>query len=80
MYKTKAYSAADATSPLAHTTIPRRDATPHDVQIDSQRRALAVRRHYHLFTAVPLDEAYDRIAKSDVKYRFSIDMASLKAE
>jgi uncharacterized zinc-type alcohol dehydrogenase-like protein len=27
-----------------------------------------------------LNEAYDRLAKSDVKYRFSIDMASLKGE
>jgi alcohol dehydrogenase (NADP+) len=27
-----------------------------------------------------LDEAYERLARSDVKYRFSIDMASLKAE
>jgi uncharacterized zinc-type alcohol dehydrogenase-like protein len=34
MYKTKAYSAASATSPLAFTTIPRRDPTERDVQID----------------------------------------------
>ena len=34
MYKTKAYSAASATSPLASTTIPRRDPTEHDVQIE----------------------------------------------
>ena len=27
-----------------------------------------------------VNEAYDRLVKSDVKYRFSIDMASLKAE
>jgi uncharacterized zinc-type alcohol dehydrogenase-like protein len=27
-----------------------------------------------------LNEAYERMAKSDVKYRFSIDMASLKTE
>ena len=27
-----------------------------------------------------LDEAYERLLKSDVKYRFSIDMASLKSE
>jgi uncharacterized zinc-type alcohol dehydrogenase-like protein len=27
-----------------------------------------------------VNEAYDRMTKSDVKYRFSIDMASLKAE
>ncbi len=34
MYKTKAYAAASATSPLADTTIPRRDPTTHDVQIE----------------------------------------------
>jgi len=34
MYQTKAYSAASATSPLAHTTIPRRDLTDSDVQIE----------------------------------------------
>ena len=27
-----------------------------------------------------VNEAYERMLKSDVKYRFSIDMASLKAE
>src|SRR5580693_4561863 len=34
MYKAKAYSAASATSPLASTTIARRDSTERDVQID----------------------------------------------
>jgi uncharacterized zinc-type alcohol dehydrogenase-like protein len=34
MYKTKAYSAAGATSPLAYTTIPRRDPSERDVQIE----------------------------------------------
>jgi len=34
MIKTKAYSAASATSPLASTTITRRDPTPDDVQIE----------------------------------------------
>src|SRR6476661_1684093 len=34
MYKSKAYSAASATSQLARTTIPRRDPTERDVQID----------------------------------------------
>jgi uncharacterized zinc-type alcohol dehydrogenase-like protein len=27
-----------------------------------------------------INEAYERLIKSDVKYRFSIDMASLKSE
>src|SRR4051812_36320552 len=34
MYQAKAYSAASARSPLASTTIRRRDATEHDVQIE----------------------------------------------
>jgi uncharacterized zinc-type alcohol dehydrogenase-like protein len=34
MYKAKAYSAASAISPLASATIPRRDATERDVQIE----------------------------------------------
>ena len=34
MYNTKAYSAASAASPLAHTTIARREPTDHDVQIE----------------------------------------------
>lgn len=34
MYDAKAYSAASETSPLASTTIPRRDPTEHDVQIE----------------------------------------------
>ena len=34
IYKSKAYSAASATSRLASTTIPRRDPTEHDVQIE----------------------------------------------
>jgi alcohol dehydrogenase (NADP+) len=32
--KTKAYSAANATSPLASATIPRREPTPRDVKIE----------------------------------------------
>src|ERR1019366_3596867 len=34
MQNAKAYSAASATSPLAFTTIPRREPTEHDVQIE----------------------------------------------
>jgi uncharacterized zinc-type alcohol dehydrogenase-like protein len=34
MYKAKAYSAASATSALSSTTIPRREPTEHDVQIE----------------------------------------------
>src|SRR4026208_1508324 len=33
-YNTKAYSASSATSPLASTTIPRREPTEHDVRIE----------------------------------------------
>src|SRR4030088_176394 len=34
MYNAKAYSAASATSPLASATIPRRDSTERDVQLE----------------------------------------------
>src|SRR5512136_708724 len=34
MFNAKAYSAAGATSPLASTTVPRRDSTEYDVQIE----------------------------------------------
>lgn len=34
VYNAKAYSAASATSPLAHTTIARREPTEHDVQLE----------------------------------------------
>ncbi|MGD0013149.1 MAG: NAD(P)-dependent alcohol dehydrogenase [Bryobacteraceae bacterium] len=34
MYKAKAYAAGSATSPLASTTVTRRDPTEHDVQIE----------------------------------------------
>jgi uncharacterized zinc-type alcohol dehydrogenase-like protein len=27
-----------------------------------------------------VNEAYDRLSKADVKYRFSVDMASLKSQ
>ena len=34
MYKAKAYAATGATSPMGHATIPRREPTEHDVQIE----------------------------------------------
>ena len=34
MYHTKAYSAASATAELASSTIPRRDPTDRDVQVE----------------------------------------------
>ena len=34
MYKVKAYWATNSTSPLTRSTVPRRDPTPKDVQID----------------------------------------------
>src|SRR6266513_5043627 len=34
MHNARAYSVASATSPFARTVIPRRDPTPHDVEIE----------------------------------------------
>ena len=33
-----------------------------------------------VITVQQVNEAYERMSESDVKYRFSIDMASLKSE
>ena len=69
-YKTKAYSAASPTSQLASTVIPRRNLTERDVQIEILFYGIC---HSDL---QKVNEAYERLLKSDVKYRFSIDMAS----
>ena len=69
-YKTKAYSAASATSQLASTVIPRRNPTERDVQIEILFCGIC---HSDL---QKVNEAYERLLKSDMKYRFSIDMAS----
>ena len=74
MYRTKAYSAASATSPLAHTSIPRRDPTEHDVQIEILYCGIchsdlhSVRNEWSEFMAtvypiVPGHEIVGRVAK-----------------
>ena len=70
MYKTKAYSAVSATSPLVSANIKRRDPTEHDLQIEILFCGIC---HSDL---QKVNEAYERLLKSDVKYRFAIDMAS----
>jgi uncharacterized zinc-type alcohol dehydrogenase-like protein len=118
MDKTKAYSAASATSPLGSTTIPRRDPTARDGNLtivgtpdkplpvaafglNFGRRSLSrspiggiaetqemldfcgqhnITADVEVIPIQKVNEAYARMAKSDVKYRFSIDMASLKSE
>jgi uncharacterized zinc-type alcohol dehydrogenase-like protein len=64
MYKTKAYSAASATSPLAPTSIPRRDPTDRDVQIDLHY----ARDEWHdvmpaVYPCVPGHEIVGRVTK-----------------
>jgi uncharacterized zinc-type alcohol dehydrogenase-like protein len=74
MYKTKAYAAATATSPLATTTIPRREPTEHDVQIEILYCGIchsdlhSVRNEWSEFLAttypiVPGHEIVGRVAK-----------------
>jgi alcohol dehydrogenase (NADP+) len=74
MYKTKAYSAASAESPLAGTTIPRRDPGEHDVQIEMLFCGIchsdlhSVRNEWSEFMAttypiVPGHEIVGRVAK-----------------
>jgi len=75
MYNAKAYSAASATSPLSAAAIARRDPTEHDFC-----GAHGIAADVEVIPIQKVNEAYGRFLKADVKYRFSIDMASLQAE
>ncbi len=63
--KVQAYAAQTASSALAPFGIARREPGPHDVEIIPIQK---------------VNEAYERLLKSDVKYRFCIDMAFLNKE
>jgi len=74
MFDARAYSPASATSPLVFTEIPRRESI---VDCSSKHNITA---DVEVILIQKVNEAYDRLLKSDVKYRFSIDMASLNNE
>ena len=90
MYKSKAYSAASATSPLAYTTITRRDPTDHDVQIEILFCGIChsdlhtVRDEWHslmptVYPCIPGHEMVGRVTKvgSGVKKFKPGDLASV---
>jgi uncharacterized zinc-type alcohol dehydrogenase-like protein len=90
MNNTKAYSAASATSQLAHTTIPRRDPTERDVQIEILFCGIchsdlhAVRNEWDIFMPtvypiVPGHEIVGRVTKvgSAVKKHKPGDLAAV---
>jgi hypothetical protein len=58
---------------------------PGHLLLERERDAYAVERRLHhqvdveVIPIQKINEAYDRLAKGDVKYRFVIDMASLKS-
>jgi D-arabinose 1-dehydrogenase-like Zn-dependent alcohol dehydrogenase len=80
MFHAKAYSAASATAQLAPTRIQRRDPTPHDVQIEILFCGVhGITSDVEVIPIQKVNEAYERLLRQDVKYRSSIDMASLKA-
>ena len=45
---------------------------------EAQRRIELITADVEVIPIQKVNEAYERLLKSDVKYRFSIDMASLK--
>ncbi len=49
------------------------------IQYDSSKQ-YAAKKIYPAIRIQKVNEAYDRLLKSDVKYRFVIDMNSLKSE
>src|SRR4029077_4272147 len=75
MYKTKAYAAASKSSPLASTSIPRRDPTERDVQIEILFCGIChtdlhyVRDEFHdvmpaVYPCVPGHEIVGRVTKA----------------
>jgi D-arabinose 1-dehydrogenase-like Zn-dependent alcohol dehydrogenase len=60
-----AFAAHSATSGMSPFTLRRRSRLPHDVQ-------------FELIPIRQINQAYERLLKGDVKYRFAIDIASLK--
>ena len=71
MFEARAYSTASAVSPLVFTKVPRRESIvdfcgKHNIPADVE-----------IIPIQKVNEACERLLKSDVKYRFSIDMASL---
>jgi D-arabinose 1-dehydrogenase-like Zn-dependent alcohol dehydrogenase len=62
--KVRVYAAQSATSALAPMSITRHEPGPLDVEVIPIQK---------------VNEACERLLKSNVKYRFSIDMASLKS-
>lgn len=67
MSKTKGYAAITAKASLAPFSFERREPQEHDVACDIGVIPIQI-----------VNEAYERVQKSDVRYRFVIDMASLK--
>ena len=60
-------------------TLPRRDSHPLKHTRIHGARAHNIISDVEVIPIQKVNEAYERLLKSDVKYRFSIDMASLKS-
>lgn len=80
MYNAKAFSASNPTSSLT----PWRGSSIGGIA-ETQEMLDFCGKHnltadVEVIPMQKINEAYDRLLKSDVKYRFSIDMASLKSE
>ena len=69
-----AYAATSPTSPLAPFALERRSPGPLDVALDILHCGVC---HSDMHE---IDAAYERMLKSDVKYRFVVDMATLPTE
>ena len=68
------YAAQSGKDALAPYRFDRRDPRPDDVVIGKN----GITSDVEVIKIQDINEAYERMLKSDVKYRFVIDMASLK--
>jgi D-arabinose 1-dehydrogenase-like Zn-dependent alcohol dehydrogenase len=77
MYNAKAYSAATARSQCVRLAYRRYRRQTGDARFCGSHNIAA---DVEVIPIQKVNEAYQRLLKSDVKYRFSIEMASLKSE
>jgi hypothetical protein len=89
-FSARAYGATSATSPLGPLQIQRRAVGPHDVLLDVldcgichtdiyYSAARNIKAGIELIRPEDINRAYERVVNKDVRYRFVIDLASMKS-
>jgi alcohol dehydrogenase (NADP+) len=76
----KAFGTEAVNVPLHAMNIKHRELQPHDIEMEMLDFCARhnIKADIELINIQQVNEAFNRLQKGDVKYRFVIDMASLK--